>query len=69
MQFADLQIEKRSKLVDMPPFDAKSLTFGARDTDHMFTVDWTSKKGWQTPKIGPLKPIEMHRFNSTLHCY
>ena len=73
IQAADLQTEKKTKLAELPPFDAKSIPFGSKDTDYMLTVNWNDKNGWAAPKIEPLRPIEMHRFNSTLHyavqCY
>jgi len=30
-------------------------------------IDWTSEKGWQAPKIGPVKNFSIDPRNSTIH--
>lgn len=33
----------------------------------MLVIDWDKKSGWHKPTISQLKPITLHRFNSSLH--
>lgn len=33
----------------------------------MLSVEWDSKEGWSRPKIGPLKPLQIHPAAKCLH--
>lgn len=43
------------------------LAFGARFTDHMFTMDYTEGQGWHDPTILPYGPIELMPAAMVLH--
>jgi branched-chain amino acid aminotransferase len=49
------------------PSDPTKLLFGHKFTDHMLTIDWSAKKGWEKPVIGPLKNLEIHPAAKVLH--
>ncbi len=49
------------------PDDPSKLVFGHKFTDHMFTCEWTSKDGWQRPKIEPLRHLQIHPAAKALH--
>lgn len=49
------------------PDDPTKLLFGHKFTDHMFTVEWDLKNGWQKPKIGPFKQLSIHPAAKVLH--
>lgn len=49
------------------PEDTSKIPFGSLFTNHMFSVEWDSKEGWGRPKIGPLKPLQIHPAAKCLH--
>ena len=54
--------EKKEK-----PAWGQNLGFGKYFTDHMFTMDWTSKDGWCNAKIEPYAPIQLDPASMVLH--
>jgi len=51
-----------------PLFDDPSkLGFGDEFTDRMFTMKWTTDKGWHEPTIGPLEDLVLHPASIVLH--
>jgi branched-chain amino acid aminotransferase len=56
-----------NKTVPNLPEDTSKLLFGHNFTDHMLTIDWTAKNGWEKPIIGPLKNLEIHPAAKVLH--
>jgi branched-chain amino acid aminotransferase len=55
-----LDAEQRAALLTEPGF-------GRVFTDHMATAEWTAEGGWQRPRIGPYRPIELDPATSVLH--
>ncbi|MFO8058331.1 MAG: branched-chain amino acid aminotransferase [bacterium] len=49
-----------------PPPD-QSLGFGQVFTDHMFVMDYNSKKGWHSPRIVPYGPFTLDPATIMLH--
>jgi len=49
------------------PDDPAELKFGHSFTDHMLSIQWTSSKGWEAPKISKLKNLEIHPAAKCLH--
>jgi branched-chain amino acid aminotransferase len=49
------------------PDDPSKLVFGHKFTDHMLTIDWSAKDGWQKPVIEPLKNLQIHPAAKVLH--
>ncbi len=41
--------------------------FGSHYTDHMFTVEWSFKNGWEAPKIRPYGPLAIPTSATVLH--
>lgn len=60
-----ITIEKNTQFKTKP--DINTLGFGKYFTDHMFTVKYTSKKGWHDAHVGPYKPFELDPGASVLH--
>ncbi len=48
------------------PFD-QQLGFGRFFSDHMFTLKYNSKTGWQDPQITPYQPLPLDPAASVLH--
>lgn len=65
-KFEDLELDLKPTKPDLPD-DPSKLVFGSRFTDHMLSVEWDSSKGWGKPKIGPLKPLQIHPAAKCLH--
>lgn len=65
-KFKDLEIELHRTEPDLPDDPAK-LMFGHNFTDHMLSIEWTKASGWQAPKIGKLKNLEIHPAAKCLH--
>lgn len=65
-RFEDLEIKLNKTVPDLPDDPAK-LQFGHKFTDHMLTIDWSAKEGWERPVIGPLKNLEIHPAAKVLH--
>lgn len=47
--------------------DWNNLRFGHHFSDHMLEIQWTSKTGWQKPKISPFHNLIMHPAAKCLH--
>ena len=64
----DLEIDlgKDLKKPDLPDDPAK-LLFGHKYTDHMLSIKWSSKSGWDKPKIGVIQNLELHPGAKCLH--
>uniref|UniRef100_A0A8C5YHC0 Branched-chain-amino-acid aminotransferase n=1 Tax=Microcebus murinus TaxID=30608 RepID=A0A8C5YHC0_MICMU len=61
----DLVITPATILKGKP--DPKALVFGTVFTDHMLTVEWSSKCGWEKPHIKPFQNLSLHPASSALH--
>ncbi|XP_078586074.1 branched-chain-amino-acid aminotransferase, cytosolic-like [Branchiostoma floridae x Branchiostoma japonicum] len=64
-RYKDLEIELTKNPQQKP--EPSELVFGKNFTDHMLTVEWTSKDGWKHPKITPLQPLQLHPGAKALH--
>ena len=53
IQSQDLQIVLAPELKQLAP--KETLKFGASFTDHMLSIPWTAKEGWQPPTIHPFR--------------
>lgn len=47
--------------------DETNLGFGQIFTDHMFLMDYTSEKGWHSPRIVPFGPLSLHPAATVFH--
>jgi len=54
-----------ASLKPKPPVE--DLAFGKIFTDHMLTIDWTAKSGWEDPKIRPFENFSIHPGAKVLH--
>lgn len=61
----DLIITPATTLKAKP--DPENLVFGTVFTDHMLTVEWSSKSGWDKPHIKPFQNLSLHPGCSSLH--
>ena len=57
----------RSTNLKPKPADESTLGFGKIFTDHMFTMDYTTEKGWHDPQILPYGPIALDPASTCLH--
>eukprot|EP00878_Enallax_costatus_P010474 GHUV01010936.1.p1 GENE.GHUV01010936.1~~GHUV01010936.1.p1 ORF type:complete len:423 (+),score=111.92 GHUV01010936.1:1019-2287(+) len=55
--------KQRSTAVELP----EELPFGKVFTDHMFMAKHSTSSGWDTPRIIPFGPIELHPAAQVLH--
>ncbi|XP_031415227.1 branched-chain-amino-acid aminotransferase, mitochondrial [Clupea harengus] len=62
---ADLTIERNS--APKPKPDPSKLLFGKQFSDHMLTIYWSEKDGWQAPQIKPFQNLSLHPAASALH--
>merc|ERR1712131_14781 len=62
---ADLTIERSSDLKPKP--DPSTLLFGKQFSDHMLTIYWSEKEGWDGPQIKPFQNLSLHPATSALH--
>ncbi|XP_062841036.1 branched-chain-amino-acid aminotransferase, mitochondrial [Trichomycterus rosablanca] len=62
---SDLVIEKSR--VQQPKPEVAGLGFGKYFSDHMLTVSWTEKGGWEAPQIKPFQNLSLHPASSALH--
>ncbi len=60
-----LTINTADQLKDKP--DPAKLGFGTLFTDHMFSMDYDTEKGWHAPRIEPYGPIGMDPSTMVLH--
>lgn len=47
--------------------DPNNLVFGKYFSDHMLTINWTSEKGWEKPRIIPFENLSLAPATSCLH--
>ncbi|XP_072034022.1 branched-chain-amino-acid aminotransferase, cytosolic-like [Amphiura filiformis] len=64
-KYEDIQIELSKNLKPKP--DPDKLTFGKSFTDHMLTIAWSEKNGWDKPQIQPFGNLSLHPAASVLH--
>ncbi|XP_035470821.2 branched-chain-amino-acid aminotransferase, mitochondrial [Scophthalmus maximus] len=62
---ADLSIEHNAACKPKP--DPSSLVFGKQFSDHMLTINWSEKGGWEAPQIKPFQNLSLHPASSSLH--
>ena len=60
-----LSITKAEQLKSRP--NDSDLHFGDLFTDHMFSMDYNTDKGWHDPRIEPYAPIQMDPATMVLH--
>jgi len=60
-------LELRLKPRVKPDLKGEDFKFGHLSTDHMLVIEHYDNKGWSTPLIEPLRHLNLHPFNSTLH--
>ncbi|KAJ1930897.1 branched-chain-amino-acid transaminase bat2, partial [Linderina pennispora] len=60
-------IQKTLTTEPKPLVAKEKLVFGHTFSDHMLTVDWTRKGGWQKPQIIPYGPLSIDPSASVLH--
>ncbi|ORX71977.1 branched-chain-amino-acid aminotransferase [Linderina pennispora] len=60
-------IQKTLTTEPKPLVAKEKLLFGHTFSDHMLTVDWTRKGGWQKPQIIPYGPLSIDPSASVLH--
>ncbi|KAK0148694.1 Branched-chain-amino-acid aminotransferase, cytosolic [Merluccius polli] len=62
---ADLVIERNAAPKAKP--DPSTLVFGKQFSDHMLTIGWSDKDGWEAPQIKPFQNLSLHPASSALH--
>uniref|UniRef100_A0A672Z064 Branched-chain-amino-acid aminotransferase n=1 Tax=Sphaeramia orbicularis TaxID=375764 RepID=A0A672Z064_9TELE len=62
---ADLTIERNTACKAKP--DPSTLVFGKHFSDHMLTITWSEKEGWEAPQIKPFQNLSLHPASSALH--
>ncbi|KAM6914061.1 branched-chain-amino-acid aminotransferase, cytosolic-like isoform 1-T1 [Lycodopsis pacificus] len=62
---SDLVIERNA--VCKPKPDPSALVFGKQFSDHMLTINWSVKGGWEAPRIKPFQNLSLHPASSALH--
>ncbi|CAN9505947.1 unnamed protein product [Ophioblennius macclurei] len=62
---SDLVMERNSSPKAKP--DPSSLVFGKQFSDHMLTISWSEKDGWDAPHIKPFQNLSLHPASSALH--
>nr|XP_019950102.1 PREDICTED: branched-chain-amino-acid aminotransferase, cytosolic-like isoform X2 [Paralichthys olivaceus] len=62
---ADINIERNTACKPKP--DPSSLVFGKQFSDHMLTINWSEKDGWEAPQIKPFQNLSLHPACSALH--
>ncbi|XP_054907792.1 branched-chain-amino-acid aminotransferase, mitochondrial isoform X2 [Poeciliopsis prolifica] len=65
LQAADLNIERNPECKPKP--DPSTLMFGKQFSDHMLTISWSEKDGWDAPQIKPFQNLSLHPASSALH--
>ncbi|MDF2821660.1 MAG: branched-chain amino acid aminotransferase [Clostridiales bacterium] len=61
----NITIEKTTQPKEKPEVD--NLVFGTYFTDHMFVMDYSTKKGWHDPKIIPYQPVALEPSAMVFH--
>ncbi|XP_034448446.1 branched-chain-amino-acid aminotransferase, cytosolic-like isoform X1 [Hippoglossus hippoglossus] len=62
---ADINIERNTACKPKP--DPSTLVFGKQFSDHMLTINWSEKDGWEAPQIKPFQNLSLHPACSALH--
>uniref|UniRef100_A0A3Q0RUY2 Branched-chain-amino-acid aminotransferase, mitochondrial n=1 Tax=Amphilophus citrinellus TaxID=61819 RepID=A0A3Q0RUY2_AMPCI len=62
---ADITIERNTACKPKP--DPSTLLFGKQFSDHMLTINWSEKDGWEAPQIKPFQNLSLHPASSALH--
>ncbi len=57
----------RAETLKPKPEDESKLVFGHTFTDYMFTMEYSSAKGWHNPTVKPYQPLVLDPANITLH--
>ena len=57
VRLSELEVVKSTQLKEKPLQD--QVPFGTLFTDHMFTMEYTTDRGWHEPKITPYAPITL----------
>ena len=60
-----IAIQKTTKPKPKP--EQSKLEFGVHFTDHMFTMEYSSTKGWHSPQIIPYEPLQLDPATAVLH--
>ncbi|KAM8845232.1 branched-chain-amino-acid aminotransferase, mitochondrial isoform 2-T2 [Spinachia spinachia] len=50
-----------------PKPDSSNLVFGKQFSDHMLTINWSAKVGWEAPRIKPFQNLSLHPATTALH--
>uniref|UniRef100_A0AAX7VPU2 Branched-chain-amino-acid aminotransferase n=1 Tax=Astatotilapia calliptera TaxID=8154 RepID=A0AAX7VPU2_ASTCA len=50
-----------------PKPEPSTLLFGKQFSDHMLTINWSEKGGWESPQIKPFQNLSLHPASSALH--
>uniref|UniRef100_A0AAX7VGJ8 Branched-chain-amino-acid aminotransferase n=1 Tax=Astatotilapia calliptera TaxID=8154 RepID=A0AAX7VGJ8_ASTCA len=64
-QAASLTIERNTECKPKP--EPSTLLFGKQFSDHMLTINWSEKGGWESPQIKPFQNLSLHPASSALH--
>lgn len=65
---SDLTVELKTDRSDFEKKPEKeNLTFGTTFTDHMLTIEWDVKNGWNAPSIHPFQDLQLHPAATSLH--
>ncbi|KAG7263787.1 hypothetical protein CRUP_009971, partial [Coryphaenoides rupestris] len=62
---SDVVIERNA--APSPKPEPASLVFGKQFSDHMLTICWSDKEGWEAPQIKPFQNLSLHPASSALH--
>lgn len=62
---ANTKISKATALKPLLPND--KLTFGSSFTDHMLSIDWNAKSGWEDPVILPYQNLSLDPASTVFH--
>ncbi|XP_074553445.1 branched-chain-amino-acid aminotransferase, mitochondrial [Halichoeres trimaculatus] len=62
---SDLVIQRNPTCKPKP--DPSNLVFGKQFSDHMLTITWSEKGGWEAPEIKPFQNLSLHPASSALH--
>ncbi|XP_037332246.2 branched-chain-amino-acid aminotransferase, mitochondrial isoform X1 [Pungitius pungitius] len=62
---SDLVVERNA--AGKPKPDPSTLVFGKHFSDHMLTINWSAKAGWEAPRIKPFQNLSLHPATSALH--
>ncbi|XP_064171172.1 branched-chain-amino-acid aminotransferase, mitochondrial [Anguilla rostrata] len=62
---SELTIERSGVMRPKP--DPSTLVFGKQFSDHMLTINWSEKGGWEPPQIKPFQNLSLHPASSALH--